>query len=224
MLMLFVLPCNVIIETVLEPIAAAIVPEIYHIWYRYGTLSNPLCFYVCVEGHSVCCLCLKMNRWKKLAKPLKVSILPQITDVQGKGSMQFCHLSLPSASGPVAVRIFPVECGLSATDCAHSYFTFCCTYVSQGCDSAVHNPIPGCGGVQYDCTQGQKLRFIVYLSASPYGIHIKPESMLTRFQTLYSTQSLKYTECLCNLCTIVEASVTVQYLLCLFKRNQACVK
>lgn len=168
-------------------IAAAIVLEIYQILRGYCTLSDPLCLCVCVEGYSVCCL--KMNRWKKLAKPLKVSILPQITDVQGRGSMQFCHLSLPSASGPVAVQILPVECGLSATDYAHSYFTFCCTYVSQGCDSAVHNPIPGCGGVQYDCTQGQKLRFIVYVFASPYGVHIKPESMLTRFQTLYSTQS-----------------------------------
>ncbi len=221
-MLIFVLPCNLIIETVLKPIAATIVLEIYQILYRFCILSTLSCLGVCVEGYSMCCLCLKMNRWKKLK--LKVSILPQITDVQCRGSMQFCHLSLPSASGPVAFRILRVECGLSATDYAHSYFTFCRTYVSQSCDSTVHDLIPGCGGVQYDCTQGQKLQFIVYLFVTPCGIHIKPESMLTRFQTLYSTQSLKYTECLYNMCTIAEASVTVQYLLCLFERNPACIR
>lgn len=71
------------------------------------------------------------------------------------------------------------------------YFSFCCTsYVSQGCDSAVHDPFPDSGGVQYECTQRQKLRFIIYLFASPYGIHIKPESTVTRFPTVQT-----YTEC-----------------------------
>lgn len=122
----------------------------------------------------------KKNSWT-IVKSLK-SILLQITDAKGSWRVQFCHLSLPSASGPDAFRILPVECGLPATDYTHTYFTFCCSlYVSQSCDSAVHNPAPESGGVQYDCTQRQKLLLIVYLFSSPYVIHIKPESMLTRF-------------------------------------------
>ena len=122
-----------------------------------------------------------MEETGKIVKSIK-SILPQITDAQSRRRVDFCHLSLPSASGQDAVRILPVECGLSATDYTHTYFTFCRTsYVSQSCDSAVRNPVPDSGGVEYDCMQRQKLQSIIYLRTSPYGIHIKPESTITRF-------------------------------------------
>lgn len=68
-----------------------------------------------VTEYSTCCLCLRMNRWKKpVVKSTKLS-LAQITAVQGMGRSRFCHHSLPSASGPDAVRIECVLCLLKTT-------------------------------------------------------------------------------------------------------------
>lgn len=73
-----------------------------------------------------------------------------------------------------------------------TYSSFCCTsYVSQDCDSAVCNPLPNSGEVQYECSWCHKLQLIIYLFASPYGIHVKHESRLTRFPIL-QTDRLNY--------------------------------
>lgn len=179
MLMLFVLPCNVITES-----------NCCNHSPKNISLSNPLCLCVrvsTVEGYCTVCAAfhLKMNRWKKLAKLLKVSsrFSQQLTDAQGTVRVQLCHLSLPSASGPEAVRILPVECGLSATNYADTvlYIFYSLLYIIWIPVTRQRNPVPDSGGVQYD-TQCQKLWLIFYVFASPYGIHIKHESMLTRFK------------------------------------------
>lgn len=164
-----------------------------------------------------------MSRWKKVARWLKVElVLPQKTDIQGKGRIQLCHLTLPSASGPDALRLLPVEYGLSARKCAHTYFTFCCTsYVSQGCDSAVHGLIPDNGGVQYYCIQHQQLQFITHFCAGPLRKKHEGCVCIDEISGSFLEQSEEPFE-ICRVHHLQSLSCAL-YLVCLFKWNRQSI-
>lgn len=100
------------------------------------------------------------------------------------GRVRFCQLSSPSASGPDFVWILPVESDVFATDYAHGTYCILASAVLHMCPRAVTQQC-----ITPFLTVGE-LRFIIYVFASPYGIHIKPESTVTRYPIVQT-----YTEC-----------------------------
>ena len=98
------------------------------LWQTDIVDSNSLCLCVCIsmwEAFTVCCLCIKVSRWKKRIK----SILPQITDVQGRDESCFVTFlrHRPQAQMLFKYILLSVVC-LPQTIYMHIFF--CNSYMS----------------------------------------------------------------------------------------------